>query len=127
MRFKDTSIADYAKIRINVMGRFVTTMLIMDALAITLTVAVIDLVQQQLQQVAVSLLIFAAATGVILFFLAGRYVESVTHKFSSIDEIKLEAISRVASRFYFPFVLCLVSNIFLAGLGAVLLVVLLFM
>lgn len=124
MRLKDTSIAEYAQIRVNILSKFITFMLIMDAMAITLTVGILDGDFHRLEQIAISLLVFAAATGIALFFLAQRYMESITYRFGYIEDSQMEAISRVAKRFYLPFVMCLLCNIFLAGLGALVLLAL---
>ena len=123
-KLKDMTIAEYAQIRVNLLSGFLTLMLIMDAVAITLTVGILDAEFQEPQRVAVSLLVFSSATGVALFFLAKRYIDSVTYRFACIDDVQMDAISRIAKRFFFPFVICLVSNTLLAVLGALVLLAL---
>lgn len=121
MRLKNATIAEYANIRVGLLSSALTVMLVMDAVAITLTVGILDGEFQRFQQIAVTLFVIASATGVALFFLAKRYIENVTYRFTYIEEFHLEAISRIAKRFFLPFVMCLVSNIFLATSGALVL------
>jgi hypothetical protein len=124
MKLKDQTIAEYAQIRVNLMNAFLSAMLAADAIAITITVAVLDTQYQEVKMAAETLLVFAAATGVALCFLALRYLESVNHRFVAIEDAQMDAIARVAKRFYFPFMMCFASNIVLAALGSLVLVVL---
>lgn len=117
------TIAEYAHIRVNIMSGFLSTMLISDAIAITITVALLDGNYQEVKMAATTLLVFAAATGVALCFLAKRYLESVNYRFTAIEDAQLEAIARVAKRFFFPFVICFAANIILSTLGSILLLV----
>lgn len=121
MRLKNATIAEYANIRVGLLSGALTAMLVMDAVAITLTVGILDLEFQKLQQIAITLFVIASATGIALFFLARRYIDSITYRFAYIEEMQLEAISRIAKRFFLPFMMCLCSNIFLATTGALVL------
>jgi hypothetical protein len=116
-KLKNQSIAEYAKIRVGVLSGVLTTMLAINAVGVTVTVGLLDGQFDELEKIAVMLLVFAAASAVVLFFLAKRYLESVTYKFGFIEMVHMDAISRVAKRFFTPFILCLTANIFLALLG----------
>lgn len=117
MRIRDITIAEYAHIRVSILSGIITAMLILDSLAITLTVGMLDGANQPLRDAAIGLLIFATGSGVLLFLLAQRYVESVTYRFINIEEEQMKGIARVAKRFFLPFLMCLIANIFLSVLG----------
>jgi|GEM_PF-6623325 len=124
MKLKDLTIAEHARIRVNRMSSLLGVMLFSDALAITLTVLLIKYAKQDVMMAAITLLVFAVATGIALSFLANRYMDSVNYRFAFIEEAQMDAIARVAKKFYFPFMICFAANIILATLGSVVLVLL---
>jgi hypothetical protein len=126
MKLKDMTIAEYAHIRVRLMNRYLGAMLTMDAIAITLTVVILDAHAQELKMPAVTLLVFACATGVALYFLAKRYIDSVNYRFAIIEDVHMEAIAKVAKRFFFPFMICFTANIVLAAAGSLVLLLLTF-
>lgn len=121
-KLKNQSIAEYAKIKVGVLSGVLTAMLAINAVGVTVTIGLLDGQFDELERIAVMLLVFAAASAVVLFFLAKRYLESVTYRFGFIELMQMEAIARVAKRFFMPFVLCLTADIFLALLGGMTLV-----
>lgn len=124
MKLKDLTIAEYANIRVKRMSSLLGAMLLSDAVSITLTVLLIGAAQQAAIMSAMTLLVFAVATGIVLSVLAHRYIDSVSYRFALIEDSQMDAIARVAKKFYFPFMICFVANIVLATLGSVVLVIL---
>jgi hypothetical protein len=116
-RIKNQSIAEYAKIRIQFLSGTLTAMLAINAIGITVSVSLLDTTLEGLSQAGFLLLLFSTLTSILLFFLAKRYIESISHRFIFIETDQMDAISRVAKRFYKPFLLSLVANMLLAFLG----------
>lgn len=124
MKLKDLSIAEYARLRVKLMSRYLGVMLLMDAIAITVSVVILDPENRDLKMSAITLLVFACASGVALYFLAKRYLDSVNYRFAIIEDVHMDAIAKVAKRFFFPFMICFTANIVISVLGSVLLVIL---
>lgn len=124
MKLKDLTIAEHARIRVKRMSFLLGAMLFSDAVAITLTVSLIKYAKQDVMMAAITLLVFAVATGIALSFLAHRYMDSVTYRFSFIEQEQMDAIAKVAKKFYLPFMICFAANIVLSVLGSVVLVLL---
>lgn len=121
-KIKNQSIAEYAQIKVGFLSGSLTAMLIINALGITATVSLLDTNFENFQKIGFVLLVFSTATAIMLCLLAKRYIDSISHRFIYIDPEHMDAIARVAKRFYMPFLLCLMANIFLALLGGVSLV-----
>lgn len=115
---KNTSIAEYARIRVELISGFLTTMLVADLIGLTLTLSAVNSYSPSPVQMAMSLFVFCSITGVVLFFLAKRYLDSIQYRFGSIEEDQMRAIAEVAKRFFLPFMLSLAANILLVVLGA---------
>jgi hypothetical protein len=124
MKLKDLTIAEYAHIHVKRMSALLGTMLVADAVSITLTVSLISMAKQNAVMAAITLLVFAVTTGIVLSILAHRYIDSVNYRFALIEDSQMDAIARVAKKFYFPFMICFVANIVLAVLGSAVLVAL---
>ncbi|MDA0713416.1 MAG: hypothetical protein O2897_05470 [bacterium] len=119
LKIKNQSIAEYAHIKVGFLSGSLTAMLLINAMGITATVSLLDTTFQNFQKIGFVLLIFSTVTAILLCFLAKRYIDSISHRFIYIDPKHMDAIARVAKRFYMPFLLCLMANIFLALLGGV--------
>lgn len=119
-KVKNTTIAEYAHIQVSLLSALLTTMLIFDAIAITLSVATLNSEPLEIRKHLNALFAFSCATGIVLFFLTARYIENVTYRFSCIEKSHMDAIANIAKRFFIPFLICLASNIFLACISGLL-------
>ena len=113
------SIAECADIKTERLSHMVTCMLAVNAVGVTVTVGLLDTQSNELERIALMILIFSAATAVALFFLANRYVETVNQSASIVDPNDMDDIIKATKRFFTPFVVCLVANILVALTGAV--------
>jgi hypothetical protein len=116
-KIKNQSVAEYAKIKVDFLSGSLTVMLSINVIGITITIGLLGDEFNVLEKAGFMLLIFSAATAVLLFFLAKKYLESVTYRFVFIEQQHMDAIAKVAKRFYVPFFLCLAANMFLSLLG----------
>lgn len=98
MKLKDLTIAEHAQIHIGRMSSLLGVMLISDAVGITLTVLLIKQAKQDVMMAAITLLVFAVATGIALSILAHRYMDSVNYRFAFIEESQMDAIAKVAKQ-----------------------------
>ncbi len=116
-KIKNQSVAEYAKIRVGFLSGTLTIMLSLNVIGITVAIGLLGDEFNMLEKAGFMLLIFSAASAILLFFLAKKYLESVTYRFVFIEAQHMDAIAKVAKRFYVPFFLCLAANMFLSLLG----------
>jgi hypothetical protein len=117
------SIAEYAKIKTDLLSSLVTGMLSINALGVTVTVGLLDRESSQEERTAIMILVFAAATAVALFFLAHHYFETVSQRISVVERAEVEEVADAAKKFFVPFIVCLVANILVALGGAIFLTI----
>ena len=125
-KIRNQSIAEYAKIKVGFLSGTLTVMLSINVIGITVAIGLLGDEFNVLEKAGFMLLVFSAAMAILLFFLAKKYLESITSRFVFIEPEHMDAIAKVAKRFYVPFFLCLTANMFLSLLGGTTLVVGLF-
>ena len=116
-KIQNQSVAEYAKIKVGFLSGTLTIMLSLNVIGITVAIGLLGDEFNVLEKAGFMLLIFSAATAILLFFLAKKYLQSVTYRFVFIETQHMDAIAKVAKRFYVPFFLCLAANMFLSLLG----------
>lgn len=119
---KNQSIAEYAHIKTNLLSTSLTGALALNAIGITITVGLLDGNFNPFEKMAISVFVFSTATAIVLFFLVKNYLENLSYRFVLVDVEHMELMSKIAKRFYWPFLFGLICNILLAILGGVLLV-----
>ena len=126
MIIKDVTIAEYTNLRVRLLSAALNTMLVVDAVSITIAIVILGGNSLEHRNLLATLFAVAALTGAVLFSLARRYIKSVTYRFKNIESDELQTISNIAKRFYLPFMICLLTNIFLAFCGGLVLAILIF-
>ncbi len=111
------SVSEFGNIRSGVLSNFLTAMLCVNAIGITLAVGMLDEGFSYPQNLGIAISVLSCAGAVFLFFMLNRYIQTINYKFNRIEPKRLESISTLAKRFFTPFVLSICVDIMLALLG----------
>ena len=76
-KIKNQSVAEYAKIRVGFLSGTLTIMLSLNVIGITVAIGLLGDEFNMLEKAGFMLLIFSAASAILLFFLAKKYQESL--------------------------------------------------
>ncbi|MES2503933.1 MAG: hypothetical protein V4534_03550 [Myxococcota bacterium] len=119
---KNVSVSEFGNIKAGLLSHFLTAMLCVNAISITVAISVLDQGMIYPQNLGIALSVFSSAGAVFLFFLLKRYIETINYKFYQVDQKRLESIARIAKRFFTPFMISMLLDIIFAGLGGVTLI-----
>ena len=115
---QNISISEFSKIKLNFLSNMLTAMLCVNAVAITVTVGILEGGLEYPKNVGVGLCIFSSALAVLLFFILKRYFSSLSFRFYRIEQERMESISKSARYYFFPLLVCMSINTVCALLGA---------
>lgn len=111
------SVSEFGNIRSGILSSFVTAMLCVNAIGITLAVGMLDDGFVYPENLGIAINVFSCAGAVFLFFMLKRYLDTINYKFYRVDQKRLESIAKIARRFFTPFVLSISLDILFACLG----------
>lgn len=114
---QNITVSEFGKIRSNILSNLLTTMLSINAISITMVVGMLDDGFEYPKNLGIGISVFSCAGAVFLFFLLKRYMETITYRFNRVDQARLESISKIAKRFFAPFMLSVFLDIIFACLG----------
>jgi predicted oxidoreductase len=115
---QNITVSEFGKIKSNILSNFLTAMLCINAVAITMVVGMLDDGFEYPKNLGIAISVFACAGAVFLFFLLKRYMETITYRFYRVDSERLESIAKIARRFFAPFLISVSVDIVFACLGA---------
>lgn len=116
---QNITIAEFGKIRSNILSNFLTIMLCINAVAITMVVGMLDDGFEYPKNLGIAISVFSCSGAVFLFFLLKRYMETITYRFYRVEQVRLESIAKIARRFFAPFMISVSVDIIFACLGAI--------
>src|SRR3989338_9491554 len=114
---QNITVSEFGKIKSNVLSNMLTAMLCVNAVSITMTVGMLDDGFEYPKNLGVAVSVFSCSAAVFLFFMIKRYMETVTYRFYRIESKQIESVSRMAKRFFLPFLVLISLNIIFASLG----------
>ncbi len=116
---QNITVSEFGKIKSNILSNFLTAMLCINAIAITMVVGMLDDGFEYPKNLGIAISVFSCAGAVFLFFLLKRYMETITYRFYRVDQARLESIAKIARRFFAPFMVSVFVDIVFACLGTV--------
>ena len=114
---QNITVSEFGKIRSNMLSNFLTMMLVVNAVSITMVVGMLDDGFEYPKNLGIAISVFSCSGGVFLFFLLKRYMETITYRFNRVDQARLESIAKIAKRFFAPFMISVFLDIAFACLG----------
>ena len=114
---QNITVSEFGKIKAHILSNMLTAMLCVNAVSITMTVGMLDDGFEYPKNLGVAVSVFSCSAAVFLFFMIKRYMETVTYRFYRIESKQIESVSRMAKRFFLPFLVLISLNIIFASLG----------